>query len=76
MIKNYAGYAMLIREVAQKQDDERASKCGYDLLIGLASGDVDDRVRAWRAWLDAPDSPAGHVQEQRDGVWVPAIPMK
>ena len=76
MAKNYVGYASLVREVAQKQGDERGAKCGYDLLMGLAKGDVDDRAEVWQDWLDNPDGPAGHTQANRDGVWVPAIPLK
>ena len=75
MAKNYERYASLIREVSVKKNDERAAKCGYDLLMGLAKGDVDDRAVAWYDWLQDSDGPSGTTQEQRDGAWVPAIPV-
>ena len=69
-----ASYADLIKRISQKVNDERASKCGYDLFMGLVAGNIKDRAEAWENYLDDPNGPC--VSEERDGCWVPAIPWK
>lgn len=65
-------YARLIREVTKSRGDERAAKCGYDLMCGLEEGNADDRARAWKYYLKQPaDGP--QTDGLRNGVWVPAI---
>ena len=65
-------YAQFIKRVAQEKGDERASKCGYDLMMGFARGDVAKRVGAWERYLKETEA-QGHVDSERDGVWAPAI---
>ena len=73
----FAKYAFLVRRVARKVNDERASKCGYDIMMGLSKGDVEDRVEAWEDFLkDYPNGIGCSTQAERDGAWVPAIPLK
>ena len=64
-------YANLIKEVAIAKGDERASKCGYDLMCGIDEGNVDERIKAWKKALHGEDN----TQQERNGVWVPAIPL-
>lgn len=71
-MKNYAD---LIKKVAQEVNDERASKCGYDLMMGLQKGNHKDRAKAWERYLVEVKNNEGHCDEERDGVWVPAIPL-
>ena len=69
------GYADLVKAVALKCGEERGSKCGYDLLKGLAQGDVELRAQAWRDFLqDYPNGVGASAETERDGVWVPVIP--
>jgi hypothetical protein len=64
-------YADVVRRVAFCLGDERASKCGYDLLMGLVDGDAMKRAQAWeRAMADKKYT----VTQERNGVWVPATP--
>jgi len=71
--KKMFDFAQLTREVAEKKNDERAAKCGYDLLMGLARGDADERAKAWKDWLE--DDSGSETTCERDGVWVPAVPL-
>jgi len=68
----YAKYARLIVSVAREKGDERASKLGYDLFMGMVKGDSEKRYDAWIGYLKEIDD---HIDEERDGVWVPAIPL-
>ena len=64
-------FAALVRQISEEKGDERASKCGYDLLMGLAKGDATYRFRAWKEWLVS--NFADETTTERDGAWVPAI---
>lgn len=68
-------YAEIVRRVAQEVGDERASKCGYDLLMGLSEGNAKDRAKAWERYLEEHKTGDGHTDTERDGVWVPAISL-
>ena len=74
MRTKYRVYATLIKNIAQKYGDERASKCGYDLMLGLEYGNIDDREVAWERYL-AEEKDSSHTDEERNGVWVPSIPL-
>jgi hypothetical protein len=75
LTKNKArSYACLIAVVAKDKGEERAATCGYDLMRGIVEGDDKKRAAAWAAWLKQPEG-AVKIQEQRDGVWVPSIPI-
>lgn len=75
-MKKFAEYAELVKKIAMTVSDERSSKCGYDLLMGLQKGDVDKRLKAWEEFLaDKQAGKSDFVDEERDGVWVPAIPL-
>lgn len=69
-------YAYLIRKVAQEVNDERASKCGYDLMMGLEKGNHKNRAEAWERYINELKDNDSHTDEERDGCWVPAIPVK
>lgn len=58
--------------IATTISDERASKFGYDMLHGLIEGDADERYDAWIDWMEDPDM---GCDTERNGVWVPAIPL-
>lgn len=66
-------YANLVRYICQNISDERGSKCGYDLLMGIEENNAEDRYGAWVLSLKEKDS---KVDTLRNGVWVPAIPIK
>lgn len=68
-------YADIVRRVSQEVNDERAAKCGYDLLKGLERGDAKKRAQAWKRYLQECKDGEGHTDTERDGVWVPAIPI-
>jgi hypothetical protein len=57
-------YADIVRRVSQEVNDERAAKCGYDLLKGLERGDAKKRAQAWKRYL----------QECKDGEGQPINP--
>lgn len=71
----FCNYAKLIRKIAQEISDERAAKCGYDLMLGLAAGNSEDRAKAWETYLVDLKNNNSTCDEERDGVWVPAIPV-
>lgn len=68
-------YAELIKNVALELGDERASKCGYDLMMGLSLGTDEKRAKAWRDYIVERKNENESNEELRDGVWVPAIPL-
>lgn len=72
----YENYALLVRKVSNAAGHERAEKCGYDLLMGLAKGDHKDRAGAWEIYLHEVRHDQGHTDELRDGCWIPAVPIK
>lgn len=63
-------YAELIKEVFLEKADKKAAKCGYDLMCGIDEGNADERAKAWRDSLNGNDN-----NEERNGIWVPAIPL-
>lgn len=71
----YKSYAALIKEVATTVSEERASKCGYDLMMGLSLGTDEKRAKAWRDYIVERKNEKELNEELRDGVWVPAIPL-
>jgi hypothetical protein len=68
------GYAELIYKISHLVGDERSAKCGYDLFMGLADGTHKKRAKAWNRYIDECLNDSDHVDTERDGVWVPAIP--
>lgn len=75
-MKDLKKYADLVAFVSTYVGDERGSKCGYDLLRGLEKGDAPDRYEAWIGYINEVKKKEGHTDTERDGVWVPAIPVK
>lgn len=79
---NYISYANLIKEVSIRLGDEKGSKCGYDLFMGLICEDpkksINKRYKAWKDLLIEieKDPNCGRREEERDGVWVPSIPLE
>lgn len=69
-------YAELVAFIAAYTGEERASKCGYDLLRGIEKGNAEDRYQAWICYIKEIKNKEGHTDTERDGVWVPAIPVK
>ena len=74
MRTKYIEYANLIKDTAFKYGDERASKCGYDLMIGLHKGNDAQRAEAWARYFNE-DKDGSHTDEEREGCWCPAIPL-
>ncbi len=67
----------LSRSIAFNISDERSSKFGYDMLCGLSEGNFLDRLNAWIDWYNNwLQGDTSSVDEERDGVWVPAIPLE
>ena len=71
---NYIDCANLVRSIALEFGDERASKCGYDLLMGMSNGTYKKRKKAWEDYLKEGKDGC-HTETERDGVWVPAIAL-
>jgi hypothetical protein len=71
----FSSYASLIRSVAQQCSEERGCKCGHDLMMGLVKGDHHARALAWEGYLTEVKNNEGHTDAERDGAWVPAIPL-
>ena len=72
MKKKLKLYANLVARVAREKGNERSSKCGYDLFMGLVEGNINKRFDAWKNYLLEDDS---HNSEERNGIWVPAITL-
>jgi hypothetical protein len=66
-------FALLVKTVALRVSEERAAKCGYDLLMGFEKGDAEKRYQAWRRYLEEVRKNEPHTDAQRDDVWVPAL---
>lgn len=61
--------------IAVNVDDERSAKFGYDMMKGMLSGNYVKRLNAWIDWYNNyMQGNHDSVDEERDGVWVPAIP--
>ena len=71
--KRSGKYANLVKNISAFVSDERGSKCGYDLFMGYKKGDIESRYNAWIRFLGEHRDKKPHTEEQRDGVWVPAI---
>jgi hypothetical protein len=69
----YLKCAGLVKKVSQDISEERGSKCGYDLLCGMAEGDVKGRYEAWVRYIKEIENKESHTDAERNGVWVPAI---
>ncbi len=65
----------LVRQISLEISDERASKCAYDCLMQWDSGYLDETILAWQGYIQEVKSKSGHCETQRNGVWVPAIPL-
>lgn len=64
-----------IQQIALQCGDERAAKAGYDLFGGLITRNALARLKAWQAYLVADKEGGALAEEERDGVWVPAISL-
>jgi hypothetical protein len=65
----------LAQSIAVNISDERAAKFGYDMMKGIISGNYTKRLNAWIEWYNNyMEGNRDSVDEERDGVWVPAIP--
>lgn len=70
-------YSDLVKRVALKAGDERASKCGFDLLNSIDDRKMlDKKLSAWERYLLEFETGVGQIDTERDGVWVPAIEEK
>jgi len=67
--------ATLIKKVAQELGDERASKCAYDCLLQENNGQLKETVAAWEGYIVDKKTNNGVTETERNGVWVPAIPL-
>ena len=67
----------LAQEIAINVSDERSAKFGYDIMNGIIQGNHVDRLNAWIEWYNNyMQGNRDSVDEERNGVWVPAIPIK
>jgi hypothetical protein len=64
---------VLTRKIAEEVNDERSSKCGYDLFMGIKTGNVEQRIKAWNRYLVECKNGEAHVSGWRDDIWVPAL---
>ena len=67
--------SQLAQSIAVNISDERSAKFGYDMMKGIISGNYIKRLNAWIDWYNNyMEGNRDSVDEERDGVWVPAIP--
>lgn len=71
----YVMMADLIQRVEKQAGNERASKCGYDLMHAINDGTTGDIRKVWERFLAEKSRGEGHTDTERHGVWVPAIPL-
>ena len=65
----------LAQSIAVNISDERSAKFGYDMMKGMLSDNYIKRLNAWIDWYNNyMEGNRDSVDEERDGVWVPAIP--
>lgn len=65
----------LAQSIAVNISDERSAKFGYDMMKGMIFGNYVKRLNAWIGWYNNyMQGDTDSVEEERDGVWVPAIP--
>ena len=65
----------LAHSIAVNISDERSTKFGYDMMKGMISGNYVKRLNAWIDWYNNyMEGNQDSVDEERDGIWVPAIP--
>jgi len=64
--------ATLIKRVGIEKCDERAAKCGRDIMLGLADGTHCKRYNAWMSWINNKSLD----MDCRDGMIVPKIKEK
>ena len=67
--------ADLIKRVALEVNDERASKCAYDCLLQWEQGHLSETMKVWEKFILDHKNNLPQTQTQRNGVWVPAIPL-
>jgi len=67
--------SQLAQSIAVNISDERSAKFGYDMMKGMLSDNYIKRLNAWIDWYNNyMEGNRDSVDEERDGVWVPAIP--
>lgn len=67
--------SQLAQSIAVNISDERYAKFGYDMMKGMLSDNYIKRLNAWIDWYNNyMEGNRDSVDEERDGVWVPAIP--
>jgi hypothetical protein len=67
-----AKIAELVKKIDLTLGSERAAKCGYDCLLQWNEGELDKTIKVWELFLK--DGKCEN-QQQRHGVWVPAISL-
>lgn len=75
MKSEYVLMAVLIKRVALQAGDERASKCGYDLMHAINDGTSGDIRKAWERFLEEEIRGEVHIDTERHGAWVPSVAL-
>lgn len=68
--------AELIKEVDINCGSERAAKCAYDCLYQWEAGQLKETMDVWKSYIIEHKNKSGHTETERNGIWVPAIPLK
>jgi hypothetical protein len=67
--------AALIKDIQTNLNSARSSSMGYDIIHGMIEGNVDIRLKAWEEWYQSVKNNKGVVEEERNGIFVPAISL-
>jgi hypothetical protein len=65
----------LLGDIRLNFNSERASFMGQDIINGIIEGNVGDRLEVWENWYKNAKSNTSVTEEERNGIWVPAIPL-
>jgi len=68
--------ADLIRRVSVQSGDKRGGYCGFDLMLQWRAGKLKETMAVWEKDLISRAAGQPEPQTDRNGIWVPAIPVK
>lgn len=77
MMETREEIAALIKRIAQECGYERAAIAAVDLLLQWRESDklYMQTRNAWERYLREKKDGCGHIDTERHGAWVPAIPL-
>lgn len=67
--------AILVKRVSLELNFERGAVCAHDCLMQWDDGRLEETMKAWERYLDEVKNDQPHSDTNRNGAWVPAIPL-